>query len=102
MCSAMGLYPVMGQDLYLLAPPVFEHVEVQLGGSGRTVTIEVPGAGPDRPYIAAATLDSEPLDRAWIRHNEIARGATLRFELAENPTRWAQDSAPPSPLASSP
>jgi len=102
MCSAMGLYPIMGQDPYLLAPPVFEHVEVQLGGSDRTLTIEASGAGPDRSYIAAATIDGEPFDRAWIRHNEIARGATLRFELAEHPARWAKDSAPPSPLASSP
>jgi predicted alpha-1,2-mannosidase len=99
MCAAMGMYPIMGQDIYLIATPVFEHVEVQLGQHDKTLIIEAPGASPDRSYIAAATLNGSPLDRAWLRHSEIARGATLHFQLTDHPTRWGCDTPPPSPLA---
>lgn len=101
--SSIGMYPVMGQDLYLLGAPVFEKVELTLGSTSVSTAapkliIEAPGAGPQRPCIAAATLDGKPLTRAWLRHAEIATGATLRYELSESPTDWATTEPPPSPM----
>ena len=96
MASAIGLYPLMGQDLYFLTTPVFDKTEIELGASGRTLTIEAPGAGEARPYVRAATLDGRPLDRAWLRHREIAGGATLRFELSAQPMSWAASEPPGS------
>jgi putative alpha-1,2-mannosidase len=86
----------MGQDLYFLTTPVFDKTEIELGASGRTLTIEAPGAGEARPYVRAATLDGRPLDRAWLRHREIAGGATLRFELSAQPMSWAASEPPGS------
>lgn len=100
MASAIGLYPVMGQDLYLLTTPVFAQSVTRLGRGGAELIIEAPGAGSDRPYIASATIDGRPLDRAWVRHREIASGATIRFELSASPTQWGRADLPPSPLAS--
>lgn len=98
MCAAMGLYPIMGQDLYLLSPPVFTRTEVTLGASGRTLVIEAPDAGPTGLYIVGASLNGQRLERAWIRHGEIAQGATLRLELAAKPGDWGTKHLPPSPL----
>lgn len=98
MCSALGLYPIMGQDMYLLSTPIFERTEVALGADGARLTIEAPGAGPDRPYIASAMLTGRPLERAWVRHDEIAVGATLWLQLATTPTAWGRGMPPPSPL----
>lgn len=100
MASAMGLYPVMGQDLYWLTSPLFEETVVELGG-GKALRIEAPGADEQHIYIASATLNGAPLDRAWLRHAEIAGGATLRFELSAEPTRWGRNNPPPSPLSDS-
>jgi predicted alpha-1,2-mannosidase len=99
MCSTMGLYPVMGQDLYLLTAPAFTRTELALGASGKTLVIEAPGAGPDGRYVVSATMNGQPLDRAWVRHAEFADGAVVRLELAGRPGAWGTSEPPPSPLA---
>ncbi len=99
LCASIGIYPIMGQDLYLLSPPALPRVELTLAG-GRVLVIEAPGAGPQlRQYIAAATLDGQQLDRAWLRHGEIVGGGTLRFTLSDRPGDWGQSRRPPSPLS---
>ena len=99
MCSTMGLYPMMGQDLYLLTTPAFTRTTIQLGQSGRILVIDAPQAGPEAKYIVAAKLNGQPLNRAWIRHTEIAAGAHLEFELSSKPGSWGAGQVPPSPLA---
>jgi putative alpha-1,2-mannosidase len=45
------------------------------------------------------TLNARPLDRCWIRHEEIAPGGTLTFTMGAEPSRiWAAgaESVPPS------
>lgn len=95
MFSAMGFYPVMGQDLYLLATPVFDRTTFALGAAGRTLEIRAPGAAAGTPYIASARLNGVPLDRAWLRHSELTQGGRLEFTLADRPGSWAADTPPP-------
>ena len=97
MGAVMGLCPIMGQDVYLLTCPLFERTEIRLGRSDRCLVIECPGAEEGR-YIQSASLDGRPLERAWIRHDEIKDGATIRLELSETPTAWGSTLPPPSPL----
>lgn len=101
-CSAMGLYPLMGQDLYFLVPPVFNKVTLLLGAQANPVplTIETQGAGSGsgKRYILSASLNGQELDRAWVRHEEIAGGGTLLLELGAEPGEWGS-MIPPSPLA---
>jgi predicted alpha-1,2-mannosidase len=98
MCSALGLYPIMGQDLYLLSAPVFTRAEIALGSSGNTLLIEAPGAEEKHLYVKDITLNGKALHRAWIRHHEIAQGATLRFTLDSTPGDWGTRDLPPSPM----
>ncbi|MBO5797861.1 MAG: glycoside hydrolase family 92 protein, partial [Clostridia bacterium] len=97
MCSSMGLYPLMGQDLYFLTAPLFKKTTLTMGDSGNTLVIEAPLADEEHRYIVGATLNGVPLDRAWIRHGEIADGAVLKLELATAPNGFGQDNIPPSP-----
>jgi len=99
MCSAIGLYPIMGQDIWLLTSPVFERTEIDLGLGGRPLVIEAPGAGEKNIYIRSAKINGQELGRAWIRHGEIAGGGTIRYELSDKPAGWGEDSPPPSPLS---
>lgn len=99
MASALGLYPVAGQDIYWLTTPVFTRSEIQLGDDGASLVIEASGAGPDRPYVASAALNGQPLNRAWVRHAEVTNGAVIKFELSATPTTWGAAEPPPSPLA---
>ncbi len=98
MCSTLGFYPVMGQDLYLLTSPLWERATIRLGNSSKQLIIETSKSEPDAMYTVAATLNGQPLDRAWIRHHEIIDGATLRFQLASAPSSWGTHTIPPSPL----
>ena len=102
MCSSMGLYPLMGQDIYWLTTPFFERVEFKVGGLGHALVIEAPGVNAEKRYIVSATLNGRPLERAWIKHAEIAQGGVLHFECAERPGEWGQATPPPSPLQESP
>jgi putative alpha-1,2-mannosidase len=97
MCSALGMYPIMGQDIYILSTPVFSRSEIALGRTGKTLAIEAPGADDEQVYIKSATLNGKPLDRAWVRHSEIENGGVLRYELATTPGEWGARDVPPSP-----
>lgn len=91
----MGFFPVAGQDVYLITAPQFEKVDIALG-KGRQLCIEAPGVSDTRRYIASATLNGKPLDRAWFTHGEIADGGVLRFEMTDRPTGWGSGILPPS------
>lgn len=98
-CVSLGLYPLMGQDLYWLTPPLFPRAELRLGPPGApALVVEAEGA-PERRDIARLTLNGRPLDRYWLRHGEIAAGGVLRFELVAegDPRAWPEGERPPSP-----
>jgi predicted alpha-1,2-mannosidase len=96
MCSSMGLYPVMGQDIYLLTTPAFKNINIVLGKSGKILNIKAADAGTGKEYIVSATLNGKSLNRAWIRHEEIKDGAEICFILGNEPTAWGIDELPPS------
>jgi predicted alpha-1,2-mannosidase len=98
MCSALGLYPIMGQDLYLLSAPIFTRAEIALGSSGKFLLIEAPGAGEKNLYVKDVTLNGKDLHRAWVHHHEVAHGAILHFNLGTTPGDWGTRELPPSPM----
>ena len=92
--SALGLYPVMGTDRYVLTTPRFPRAELRVAGG--TFTIEVDdtalvakaGASAPRIYVAGATLDGVPLPGPELRHADIRAGRVLRFTARAEPTAW--------------
>ena len=93
--AAMGLFPNAGQDLYLLNGPLFRKITLTRE-NGKAIVIEGIQASPENVYVQSAELNGKPLDRAWLRHDEIKDGATLRFVMGPNPSRWGASSVPPS------
>ena len=96
---SLGLYPLIGHDLYFLSPPRHDRIVATLPGRAAPLEITRECRGGSDRYIVAATLDGHPLDRAWIRHAEIANGAKLHFVLAATPEDWATTPATRPPLA---
>jgi len=85
--SAMGLYAVDPVSAtYVLTAPLFDRVRVRLG-TGRELVIEAKKTGAEDKYIQAVTVDGKPLDRLWIEHQTLARGAHLVFTLGPQPNR---------------
>jgi predicted alpha-1,2-mannosidase len=94
-CGSIGLYPVMGQPLWLLVPPRFDRVELDLGATGKTLRVTARRVGVGN-YITAATLNGKPLARAWLHHREVADGADLAFTLGDTPNDWGRRDLPPT------
>ncbi len=97
--AALGLYPaVPGTDLLVLHGPLFPHARVSVPG-GRRFTIEGQGAGIDRPYVQAVTLDGRARRQTWLAVGAFHAGATLRVVMGSAPNpAWgtARGDAPPS------
>lgn len=97
LCASMGLYPIMGQDLYLLLPAVFDEVTLHLGQTGKPLTLRSRRRGRGK-FIVSLKADGKPFDRNWIRHAELLAASVLEFDLADEPGMWGTQNPPPSPL----
>lgn len=93
--GAIGLYPNAGQPFYYVSSPLFQRSTIELGG-GRTFIIEAPETSDGNAYIQSATLHGRPLDRAWLKHEEIAQGGRLVLRLGPKPSQWGRENRPPS------
>jgi len=79
--SALGFYPVAGTDRYELGAPLFERATMRLKDG--VLRVETENHAPRRWAVRRVRLNGEILERRWIRHSEIERGGTLRFEMVD-------------------
>ena len=93
--GAIGIYPNAGQPFYYICSPLFQRSTINLGG-GRAFIIEAPETSEANLYVQSATLNGHALDRAWLKHEEIARGGRLVLRLGATPSIWGRDDRPPS------
>ena len=84
--SSMGFYPVCpGTTSYVLGSPLFDKVSINLE-NGKVFTIDNDAKGI---YIDGVTLNGEEYTRAYIDHNSIADGGSMKFRTAAVPTDFA-------------
>lgn len=85
--SAMGFYAVDPVSAnYVLGTPMFDRVKLSLPG-GRQLIVEAKRTDPKAKYINSATLNGKPLNQAWFRHSDVARGGHLVFEMSTEPNK---------------
>jgi predicted alpha-1,2-mannosidase len=101
--AALGLHPVCpGDNVYLLTSPVFSQVSIRLDPKyykGGSFTVIAHGNSSTNLYIQSATLNGQPLNRAWVTHQEVTAGGRLEYVMGPQPnTSWAaaRESRPPS------
>ena len=78
--AALGVFPIAGTDVYLLASPIFTRATLHLPAGD--FTIDAPDASERAIYVESATLNGAPLDRPRLVHADLA-GATLSLDLRE-------------------
>ncbi|MDR3792434.1 MAG: GH92 family glycosyl hydrolase [Terracidiphilus sp.] len=91
----MGFFPNAGQGVYLIGSPAYARTTLHLVG-GKAFTIEARNLSDKAIYVVAATLNGKPLDRAWLRHQEIVSGGHLVLTMAAQSAHWAEKNPPPS------
>ncbi len=93
--AAVGLYPNAGQPFYYICSPLFERSTIDLG-SGRAFVIEAQNVSASNLYVQSATLDGRTLERAWLKHEEVAKGGRLVLQMGPKPSAWGGGERPPS------
>jgi predicted alpha-1,2-mannosidase len=81
--SSLGFYPVAGSDIYQIGAPLFRKAEIKTGE--KTFTVLADNYSPHNKYVAGIWLNDIPLDRLWLKHQEIINGGTLRFLMRDKP-----------------
>lgn len=99
--TMMGLWPVSGQDVYLINPPFFREVNITNPLTGNTATVRnlnFDGSAYGNIYVQSATLDGAPYKKSWITHSFFRDGGVLELTLAANESTWGtgEDALPPS------
>ncbi|WP_307835647.1 glycoside hydrolase domain-containing protein [Paractinoplanes ferrugineus] len=104
--ASLGLFPVAGQNLFLINAPAFGRAVLQAGDgefvietSGhRETPIGVDGLDRDPPaqYVQSATLNGEPLHTTHLSAADVHRGGRLHLRLGPEPSSWGQGLRPPS------
>lgn len=95
--QTMGIFPVAGQDVYLISSPSVPDASLSLG-SGKRLRIVAKGFDPSglNRYVQSATLNGHDLQTSWFRHAQIKDGATLVLTMASSPSKWGTATLPPS------
>jgi len=104
--ASIGLFPVAGQNLFLVNAPAFERAALQVSGGEFVVEtsghVETPiGADgvertPPLRYVQAATLNGRPLDATHLSGLDVHDGGRLHLELGPEPSDWGRKLRPPS------
>ncbi|KAL2869721.1 glycoside hydrolase family 92 protein [Aspergillus lucknowensis] len=98
--SMIGLFPVHGQDVYLIIAPFFKEVSIRNSATGKVATIRSTNFDPsyEAIYIQSATRDGKPWTKNWIGHDFFAEGGTLELELGPEESDWGTriEDLPPS------
>nr|WP_317451958.1 glycoside hydrolase domain-containing protein [Microbacterium sp. NIBRBAC000506063] len=97
--ASLGLFPVAGQNLFLVNAPSFRSARIQLAAGPLRIETEgfvEPRAGGPVQYVQSATLNGAPLARSWISGAEFHAGGELRLRLGPEPSDWGRSERPPS------
>ena len=88
--AMMGLWPVPGQDVYLISAPFFKEVSLRNSITGSVATIRNKNFDPDYRsiYIQSATRDGKPWSQNWLPHDFFMEGGVLELELGEKESNW--------------
>ncbi|WP_232821874.1 GH92 family glycosyl hydrolase [Desertihabitans aurantiacus] len=87
--SALGFYPLrVGSGDYTVGSPTFDRITVRPLGSGRSLTVEAPGASDGRVHVAGLELDGVALTDVTVDGDLLRRGGTLRFTMSDGPSDW--------------
>ncbi|CAG8465461.1 13794_t:CDS:10 [Cetraspora pellucida] len=85
---AMGIYPMAGQDIYLINAPHFSHVTIYLSPN-TTFRILAKNHSSENIYVQNVKLNGVNWYKTWFRHQDIQNGGILEVEMGDRiSTTW--------------
>ncbi|KAI1391753.1 glycoside hydrolase family 92 protein [Hypoxylon trugodes] len=96
----IGLFPIAGQDVYLISAPFFQEVNITSPLTGKTAQIKTVGFDADYEniYIQNVTVNGKPWSKSWIGHTFFHDGWTMELALGDEESKWGTEleNRPPS------
>ncbi|KAI1114148.1 glycoside hydrolase family 92 protein [Nemania sp. NC0429] len=96
----LGLFPLAGQDVYLISAPFFAAVNVTSPDTGKTARIRTTGfdAAYENIFIQSVEVNGRPWTKSWISHRLFTEGWTLDIVLGDRESDWGTkvEDRPPS------
>ncbi|KAK8070431.1 glycoside hydrolase family 92 protein [Apiospora hydei] len=96
----MGLFPIAGQNVYLISAPFFEELSVRHGVTGKTATVRALGFDPSYANVSiqSVTVNGEKWTKNWITHELFTKGWTVEITLGAEESDWGTrvEDRPPS------
>ena len=92
--TALGFYPLApGSNQYVLGRPFLPKATLNLP-NGKRFTVVADGLDDANAYVGSVTLNGKPLNRVFVRHEELMAGGELRFTMQAEPDRgWPGEGA---------
>ncbi len=90
--ASLGIYPLSGSDIYVLAPPVWNESVLHLAGGDLRIVAK--RNKPSDLVLQGATLNGEVLENPWVTHEAIAGGGELILEMSSEPSSWVVEPYP--------
>ena len=78
---ALGLFPVAGQDLFLIGSPFVKHAGITLF-NGKTLEIAVDKVSDRDIYVKRVTFNGKELEGYKISAGELMSGGKMEFEMS--------------------
>lgn len=103
--NAIGFNQVApGENLWHIGSPIFDEISIPLDPEyhscsvDQKFTIKTENNSADNIYVQSATLNGQPMDRAWIKHEELIAGGELVLFMGPVESSWGSDPSvrPPS------
>ncbi len=92
--AALGLFPVAGQNVFLLGVPQFESAKIRL--HGKELIVVTRNKTENQQYVSSVTLNGEQLMRSYLTGSELYAGGQLVVNLSHEPSVWGSEHRPPS------
>ncbi len=97
--SALGFYPVTpATDEYVIGAPLFEKATIKLA-NGNTIEINAPNNSQDNRYIQSMRVNGANYTKTFLRHGDLLKGATLDFDMVDEPNTAIRLSAADLPFS---
>ncbi len=101
--TALGFHMMApGSGIFYVNTPLFRRAEIKLSEQYHSrknsdkLVIECDKDPETNPYISGIDVNGIPIDRAWLKWEEIATGGVISYHLTDQPNdEWAK-TLPPS------
>lgn len=83
--SSLGFYPVCPvTDQYVLGSPMVNKATIHLE-NGKSITLNAENNSKENRYVQSLNVNNLSYDKNYLSYGELLKGATLKFEMGNQP-----------------